>query len=395
MNRTQVQKDLQAFKKEKAEEILQFREILISNLVMTAQIPSATFEEEPRAQHVLERFLDAGLNDAHIDDAGNVIASIRAKNAKKRLLLFSHMDSNYDSNLDHNVTMNRKTVSGVGVAYNALGVSMLMTLPEILTKLAWELQVDITFLATTKSQGRGDMEGIRYFIQHNKEKIDFAINMLGVSLGRIDHFSLSRMRCDISCNLENIIDPNWSNIGDKNAIIILNDLINRLLTIPLPNNPRTLLNFGKISGGESYHGPSTNATLSLEIRSEADTEAEKIVNTLNDMAIYIGSKYGVRLDLNFFGRQRATELSFTHPLVKTAYEVVNTLGYQPFIAPTNTEITVLLARKIPAITLGLTTGGNPLLPDGYVDISPMTQGLLQILMIIYASEKGYCDETGQ
>ncbi len=65
------------------------------------------------------------------------------------------------------------------------------------------------------------------------------------------------------------------------------------------------------------------------------------------------------------------------------------------MAPSNTEITVLLANQIPAITLGISKGHNPLTKDACIDIDPITTGLMQILMMIYSIDKGYCDEESR
>jgi hypothetical protein len=65
------------------------------------------------------------------------------------------------------------------------------------------------------------------------------------------------------------------------------------------------------------------------------------------------------------------------------------------MAPSNTEITVLLANHIPAITLGITKGHHPLTKESSIDIDQITDGLMQILMLIYSIDKGYCDEDSR
>jgi hypothetical protein len=58
----------------------------------------------------------------------------------------------------------------------------------------------------------------------------------------------------------------------------------------------------------------------------------------------------------------------------------------------NSEISVPLAKDIPSVSLGLTTGAGGNNPDSYIDINPLTEGILQLLMLIYIIDKGLCDD---
>ena len=372
-----------------------FRELILSNLVMTAQIPAVAFDESDRAEFVFQRFNEAELLDNDIDRAGNVSATLKSRNGWRRLLLFAHLDTHFGRSIDHHIAVTQNQVIGPGVAYNSLGLATLITLPDILARLNFDLEnTDIIFLATTKAQGRGDMEGIRSFLQTCRDRVDLAVNLMGINLGRLDYFSLSRIRCDITCQIAE--DENTPTMfGEHNAILVINELINQLTAIPLPNNPRTLINYGKFEGGESYSAPSHSARLSLEIRSESDEVRSSLEERIRNNCIFVGSKFGTEIRADFFGRQAATQLRFAHPLVQSAYNVLHQLGLQPYMAPSNTEITVLLANQIPAITLGISKGHNPLTKEASIDIDHITTGLMQILMLIYSIDRGYCDEESR
>lgn len=390
-----IDAELSHFKIEYEKRVQEFRELVLSNLVMTAQIPAIAFDENDRAEFVFQRFNEAELIDSDIDGAGNVSAILKSKNGWRRLLLFAHLDTHFGRSSDHNIAITQDQVIGPGVADNSLGVATLISLPDILARLNFNLEnTDIVFLSTTKAQGRGDMEGIRSFIENNRDRVDLAVNLMGVNLGRLDYFSLSRIRCDITCRIAD--HENMPTIfGEHNAILVMNELINQLTAIPLPNNPRTLINYGKFEGGETYHAPSNSAQLSLEIRSESDDMRSNLEERIRNNCIFVGSKFGTEIKADFFGRQAATHLRFSHPLVQSAYNVLHQLGLQPYMAPSNTEITVLLANQIPAITLGISKGHNPLTKHACIDIDPITTGLMQILMMIYSIDKGYCDEESQ
>ncbi len=314
-----IDTELSHFEMEYASKLQEFRELILSNLVMTAQIPAIAFDESDRAEFVYQHFNEAELIDCDIDSAGNVSGILKSKNGWRRLLLFAHLDTHFGRSSDHSIAITQHQVVGPGVADNSLGVAMLISLPDILARLNINLDnTDIVFLSTTRAQGRGDMEGIRSFIKSNRDRVDIAVNLMGINLGRLDYFSLSRVRCDITCRIaEHENAPTL--FGERNAILVMNELINQLTAIPLPNNPRTLINYGKFEGGESYHAPSNIARLSLEIRSESDEMRSNLEELIRNHCIFVGSKFGTEIKADFFGRQGATQLRFSHPLVQSAY----------------------------------------------------------------------------
>ena len=392
MDKKKLKQTLQDFKNQNKIIVDNTKEVIMSNLAMVNQIPALTFKEEKRANYILEKFKEQDFLETYLDEEGNVHSTYLKKNEGNTVLLFSHIDTNFDDYIDHNVTFNRKTIAGAGVDDNSLGIAVLLSLPEILKKLKETINLNFIFLATTKSQGKGDFKGIRHFIKKNAKTIDTCINLMGVTIGRIDHFTLSRIRCDINCFISEISPTDSLSENLNDAIYVINDLISLILKIPIPNKPKTKINIGKISGGESYSKPSQKASLSLQIISEEDNMVKDLVEQVNDLCIYTSSKYGIKLNTLFFGRQNAAALNFNHPLVKTAYEVVNLLGYLPIMIPSNTEITVPLASDIPSITIGITTGENNRLPESSINTTPITNGVMQILMILHAIEKGFCDE---
>lgn len=374
------------------EAIISMKEMILANLVMTAQIPAKTFNEAERAKYVLNRFVESGISDTSMDKIGNVIATIPGRTHKRRILLSAHMDTLFDETKDHNVSISSERAEGTGIADNALGVTVLLMLPEIFKKLNLEFECDIVLLATAASKEKGDLAGMRHFFKHHPH-IDFNLNLEGLTLGQVDHSSLSRIRCDVECTLETDKESSWRSLGNVSAIMMLNDIMDSLFSIPLPRKPKTVVNVGKILGGNSYSRICTNASLQLEVRSEDDQITEKLIGEIRDNCHDIGAKYGVEIDLSFFSRHNAAGLRYSHPLVKAATKIVKTFDIKPKMGPSNSEIAVPLSLNIPSVTVGITTGAEDS-PDtkSYVDLEPIPKGILQVLLLIDSINKGTCDD---
>jgi len=60
-------------------QLLPLREQLIANLVMLAQIPAPSGQEQQRVRFLLDRFVEAGLPQVAADDAGNAVGLLRGR----------------------------------------------------------------------------------------------------------------------------------------------------------------------------------------------------------------------------------------------------------------------------------------------------------------------------
>jgi acetylornithine deacetylase/succinyl-diaminopimelate desuccinylase-like protein len=375
--------------------ISEVREMILANLVMTCQIPARAFEESKRAAFVLDRLIECNVPDPYIDDMGNVVGVIPGKNSSKKILLTAHMDSVFDDNSDHNVSITTERAEGVGIADNALGLSVLMTLPDIFKQLQLEFESDIILLATAASKEKGDLAGIRHYINRYHEEIDFNINIEGITLGQVDHNALSRVRCDITCSVDSSsVNNSWKAIGQNSAILMLSDVLDSLLSIPLPHKPKTIMNIGKINGGKSYSRICEKASLSLEVRSEDDYITDKVIEDIKDNCRDVGAKYGAEMGINFFSRHHAAGIKHSHPMVKTTCTILSKLGVQLKVGLSNSEIAVPLHHGIPSVTIGISTGAEDRegLFKSFIDIDPIPKGLMQILILIQNIDEGHCDE---
>ncbi len=376
--------------------ITQMNEMLLANLVMVGQIPSHTFEETQRGEFVLSRFLEDGLVEPFTDEEGNVIGIVKGvgsyKSKRKKILISAQMDTIYANNLDHNILIEDKKAIGLGIGDNAVGLSALMILPELIHRLGLELNSDLVLLGSVKTRERGDLAGIRHFIDSNRGKIDFHINLAGLTIGRVDHCALSRMRGDIICRIPQNTGSTWGGLAESSAIMMINDILDGVFRIPLPRRPKTILNIGRISGGKTYSTVSNEASMHFEVRSEDDNITDTLIADIRDIAMNIGAKYGAEVDCDFFSRQHAAGLKFSHPLVRTASKIVESLGYKPQMEAVNSQIVASLCKNIPAVTIGLTTGSaaKPTVKD-YINIEPVADGLVQLLQLINAIDKGQCD----
>jgi acetylornithine deacetylase/succinyl-diaminopimelate desuccinylase-like protein len=366
-----------------------YRELLLANLVMVGEIPSPTFHESDRIQFILDRFDEAGLTDSSIDDAGNGVGVLYGDEKKSSILLNAHADTVFPAEVDHTMQVKSETITGPGVADNSLGLATLLTIPYILDDLGIELKSNLILLACVKSLGRGNLEGIRFFLENNTFKISDAICVEGAQLGRLSYTSIGMIRGEITCRVPDEYD--WSRFGDASAILTLNEVINKINDIRLPRRPRTSIVMGSIVGGTSFNTIARDATLGFEVRSESQEVVERAAGTLRDIVHEVSSKTGDQVELDIFAERKPGGIPYAHSLNRCALNVMENLEIESHLSPSTSELSELIEHDVPALTLGLTEGEHNNKKNETIKIEPIYRGLAQLIGTLIAVDGGHCD----
>jgi acetylornithine deacetylase/succinyl-diaminopimelate desuccinylase-like protein len=372
------------------ERLAELTEIMLANLVMIAEIPAPTFSEQRRMEFVLERFNEYRLQNCSTDEAGNALGILPGEVGDRNILVVAHMDTVFQAGDDHTVTIQPGWVSGLGIGDDSLGVATVTTLPLILDQLDIRLDANLVLMGSARSLGRGDIEGIRFFLNNAEMPISAGICVEGVKLGRLSHASIGMLRGEIRYDLPEEYD--WTRFGAGGAIVNMNETINRVLEIPLPRRPRSTIVFNSIESGESFNTIPTHGSTQFEIRSESGNIVRELEDMIENIAAEVSSQTGTDVTLERLARREPGGIQFSHPLAASAREVMKSLGINPRISPSTSELSAFIDAEIPAVTVGLTDGENLNEPDERVEIEPMTKGLQQLVGLILAVDKGHCDE---
>ncbi|MEX0770235.1 MAG: M20/M25/M40 family metallo-hydrolase [Balneolaceae bacterium] len=364
-------------------------EILLANLVMIGELPAPTFNEDERIQFLMDRFTESGITDCSTDEAGNGIGVINGSEGEQSILINAHADTVFSEKVDHTMHVNKDSIIGPGVADNSLGLAILASFPTILKSLDIELADNLILLGGVKSLGRGDLEGIRFFLDNNSFNISTALCLEGVELGRLSYSSIGMLRGEIRCLVPETYD--WSRFGEASAIQTLNEVINKINDIRMPKRPRTSIVMGSIEGGSSFNTTALEATLQFEVRSESAEVVDEVGHRIEEIGIEVSSNMGDEVEVDIFARRKPGGIPFAHPLNKCARNIMESLELEPRLAPSISELSALIDEGIPALTLGITTGDNLHKTKESIKIEPVYKGITQILGILLAIDGGYCD----
>ena len=365
---------------------------LLAELAMTSEIPAPTFGEQQRAEFLQERLSQFGLTDVVQDDHGNVAAihpgTHPGAGSDGAILLAAHMDTLFADGTEHVTEVQPDRVVGASVADDSLGLATLATLPHLLERLRLTLRSDLLLVATTRSLGRGNLAGLRFFLDNARLPIRAAVCVEGAPIGLLSHTSIGMIRGDVICRIPEQHD--WTRFGEASAIVTVNEVINRVLALPMPRRPRSTVVLGEVRGGTAAHTVATRATLGFEARSESGHVVASLLHSIGRIAHQVAAQRGEHVELELVARCHPGGIGLDHPLVDRSLRIMSRLGLSPRMTPSTSELAALIERRIPAITIGITESAHPGEANETVFIEPMATGLTQLLGILLAIDGGYC-----
>jgi len=368
------------------EKLRRLREILFANVVLAGEIPSPSGGERRITRFLSDRFTESGLANLSLDQAGNVAGVLPGRTGKRNLLVAAHLDKIWAESDDHTVSVGVGMMSGRGIADNGLGVAVLATLPLILDELEIELDSNLVLLGTTRSFGRGDLAGMRFFLENSGQPIDAALCLEGMELGRLSYSSLGMARGEITVERPRAIDT----VGGEDSTVVaaLADLVGSLLAIHGREEPATRILVGSIEAGSGHSVPPRSGLLRFEIRSHEAGRVAQVEAEIEALVSGISERNGIATRLEMIAHRRPGDLGADHPLVRKARETLDLLGIESRIAPSVSELALLLDRGIPSLTLGISKGENRHSPAESIWLEPIFDGLAQIVAVLQFMDTG-------
>lgn len=362
----------------------QHAERVVDDALAIQAIPAPTFEEQARAQHIERRFHALGLADVAQDAVGNVYARTPGSSPERPAVLVSaHLDTVFSPPVVLEATRGRQGARayGPGLGDNSLGLAALTALAGQLQAQGHVPPADIWWVATVGEEGLGNLRGMRAAAARLRERIGVGLVVEGIGLGWVYHAGLGVRRLRVTVRGPG--GHSWLNPPPPSAIHHLLRIGAALVEeIGLPSVPRSAFNIGLIEGGTSVNTRAAQASLTIDLRSvDAETltrleaQAQAIIARFSDSP-------ELEMATEVVGDRPSAALARHHPLVRAALATLKQLGWkESHAAAGSTDANALLAARIPAICIGLTTGKGVHTTDEVIDTEPVITGMRQLTLL--------------
>jgi acetylornithine deacetylase/succinyl-diaminopimelate desuccinylase-like protein len=353
---------------------------LLDLAIQIQQIPAPTFAEGPRAEFVRDLFVKEKLEDVSMDSLGNVFARLPGKGKNEKALIVSaHTDTVFPAGTKLQVREEAGKVFGPGLGDNSIGVAALFGIIWGLRERKIELKRDIWFVANVGEEGLGDLRGMRGVVERFGADVIGYLVLEGLALGHIYHRAIGVRRYRITAKTRG--GHSWSDYGNPSAVHELAAIVTQLTQIRLPREPRTTMNVGVLQGGTGVNVLAAEAKCELDLRSEDTIVLAKIVSQVEEIILHWNHE-GVKIQAEVIGERPAGEIPAEHPLVQFAVKCVQEQGVEATLTSGSTDANIPLSKNIPAVVMGITTGGGAHTVNEYVDVEPIEKGMESLLTFV-------------
>ncbi|MFS2002231.1 M20/M25/M40 family metallo-hydrolase [Duganella sp. CT11-25] len=341
--------------------------ITTANTLAINAIPAPTFAEGARARDYAERLKAAGLQDVHLDDAGNVLGTYRGSGKGPVIVLAAHLDTVYPAGTDLTVREKDGRFYSPGIADNGRSLAAMLTIVAALRDARIQTEGDILVVANVGEEGLGDLKGVKYLFSQRKDIKAFVglEPALGTDGDPVTHIGTGSRRFKVA--MRGPGGHSYEGFGLPSAVHALGRAIARIDEVQVPAQPKVTFNVGVIQGGQSVNSISADATMLIDIRS-ADAALLAKVEQQIKAAIQQGvdetnrrwNSKAITAGIELIGDRPAGQMGKDAVIVKTALAAATVQGRPALLdSAHSTDANLPMSLGIPAITMsgGGASGG--------------------------------------
>jgi tripeptide aminopeptidase len=341
--------------------------------IQIQQIPAPTFSEGARGEFVRGLFQKENLKDVSMDSLGNVYARLPGKQKKaKPLIVSAHLDTVFPASVNLQSKREAGKIVAPGIGDNSLGVAALFGILWALRERKIELKHDVWFVANVGEEGLGDLRGMRGVVERFDSDVIGYLVLEGLALGHVYHRAIGVRRYRITAKTAG--GHSWADYGKPSAVHELAALVTQLTAIRLSRQPRTTMNVGTFGGGTGINVLASEAKCELDLRSEDPKTLLKLVYQVEKL-FKDADREGVRMMAEIIGERPTGEIPADHPLVQLAEDCSREQGLDAILTIGSTDANIPLSMGIPAVVMGISTGGGAHTLHEYVDTDPVEKGM--------------------
>ena len=310
-----------------------------------------------------------------MDSLGNVYARLQGPGKQKKakpLIVSAHLDTVFPAGVNLQAKWEAGKIVAPGIGDNSLGVAALFGILWALRERKIEPKQDIWFVANVGEEGLGDLRGMRGVVERFASDVIGYLILEGLALGHVYHRAIGVRRYRVTAKTAG--GHSWADYGQPSAVHELAGLVTQLTAIHLPREPRTTMNVGTFGGGTGINVLASEAKCELDLRSEDPKTLLKLTYQVEKLFKDV-EREGVKMVAEIIGERPAGEISADHPLVELAVKCTREQGMDAILTIGSTDANIPLNLGIPAVVMGISTGGGAHTLHEYIDIDPVEKGM--------------------
>jgi acetylornithine deacetylase/succinyl-diaminopimelate desuccinylase-like protein len=331
-------------------------------------VAAPPFGEGPRGELVAALLAEAGAPAAATDAVGNVIAKFGDAGAADAppVAFAAHLDTVFAADTEIAVVRDGDRLAAPRIGDNALGVAGLLHLARHLRD--HPPRRPLWLVATVGEEGLGDLRGAKALVADHDLAAFVAVE--GAMLDALAVGAVGSLRFRVTVRGPG--GHSWTDSGAPSAVHALVRMLDAALDVVPTERGDVAFNVGTIAGGTTVNAIAAEASAVLDLRCGDDHDLRAIADDLSSAL----RAEDVAVEVEQLGHRPGGALVAGHPLLGCARRARERAGLPP--APetaSSTDANAAHGAGVPAITVGVSTGGNAHRLDEYVDLPPIAGGL--------------------
>jgi tripeptide aminopeptidase len=330
----------------------------IDEQVRICEIPAPPFHEDARGKELERLFKGLGLQNVHIDKAGNVIGTHPGASPHPNLVFQGHLDTVFPEGTDVKVKRDGTVLKGPGIGDDCRGLVVVLGVIQALNDAHVRTPGTITFVADTGEEGLGDLRGTKNLFEDSlKGQIDKFISVDGTGLS-LTNVGVGSYRYRVE--FKGPGGHSFGAFGMANPIQAMGRAIAKIDSFEVPKNPKTTFNVGRVGGGTSVNAIPFECWMEVDMRSSDQKSLEAVNSKFKAAVAEAVEEENRRWSLRGTVSANPEVVGYRPPgvtnadsaIVITAQAVTKLFGGAGTLGEGSTDSNVPMHVGIPAITIG-------------------------------------------
>lgn len=330
----------------------------LQEMLDMCQIPAPSYGEREKAEYVLRKFREIGLEDVRMDEIWNVFGMIKGNGDGPKIMLAAHTDTVFPIETDVTVKREGNRYCCPGINDDTRAVAELFTIARAMKETGLCGEGDIIFCANVCEEGLGDLKGVKH-IFGQPDVCDGFVTIDNPFTGGIIKNATGSERYRVT--FQGCGGHSFGDFGIPNPIHAMGRALAVIADFQVPEIPKTTFNIGVIDGGTSVNTIAGEASMLVDLRSDNGAELERLAGELKaavEAAVKAENdrwnhEKKVSAEIRLIGKRPAGTQSAKCKIVRAAWEADLALGIDPEFRPeSSTDANLPISLGIPAIAVG-------------------------------------------
>lgn len=350
---------------------------LVALLKELCEIPAPSHFEQKRAEYCLAWLERAGAKGVYIDEAFNVVFPLNCENSNEITAVVAHTDTVFSDTEPMPYHDDGERIFCPGVGDDTASVAVLLFAAKYFIENKIRPPKGLLFVCNSCEEGLGNLKGTKQIFREYTSRITQFLSF-------DNQLHLMANRCVGSHRYEvevkTVGGHSYSNFGAPNAIAELSKIIADIyaLEVPRREGSTTTYNVGTVEGGTSVNTIAQAAKMLCEYRSDnmeclaiMQKEFERIFAQAMDRGIDLRvSRIGERPCM---GDVDPASLKRMEEICESVVQSIT--GIRVRRRSASTDCNIPLSLGIPALCIGVYTGGGAHTREEWIGKASLVPGL--------------------